>query len=58
MLISDDKIEGWFKNQRTAVGKLYKTKSGQAARNLTSRKQWPLKNFNFKLSLDPSVYTV
>ena len=35
MLISDDKIEGWFKKQKT-WGKLYRTKSGQAAGSQTS----------------------
>lgn len=44
MMNLDDKIEGWFKKQRTAVGKLYKKKSDQAAGNLTPRSQWQLKN--------------
>lgn len=44
MLNLDDKIEGWFKKQRTAVGKLYKKKSDQATGNLTPRSQWQLKN--------------
>lgn len=40
------KINGWFKNQRTAVGKLQE-KSGQAPEAFTARKRWQLRNFRF-----------
>ena len=49
---------GRFMNQRTATGKLYKKKSGQAADLLTARKQWQLKSFTFlKDHIVPRSYT-
>jgi len=52
------KIHGWFKNQRTAVGKLYKKKSGQAAKAMTKRQQWQEKSFAFlKEAIEPRTYT-
>ncbi|XP_060761143.1 uncharacterized protein LOC132871010 isoform X2 [Neoarius graeffei] len=41
------KVNGWFRNQRTAVGKLLKKRSGQALEALTARKRWQLQNFVF-----------
>ena len=56
--VSGSKILGWFKNQRTAVGKLYKKKSGQAAKSLTKRQQWQEKSFGFlKEAIEPRTYT-
>jgi hypothetical protein len=44
---------------RTAVGKLYKTKSGQATQSLTARKKWQLENFAFlKAHIVPRTYAV
>ena len=52
------KVNGWFKNQRTAIGKLYKTKSGQAPQALTIRKKWQLASFAFlKDHIFPRSYT-
>lgn len=53
------KIQGWFKHMRTAVGKLYKTKSGKATQSLTARKKWQLENFAFlKAHIVPRTYAV
>ena len=53
------KIIGWFRNQRTAVGKVYKHKSGQATETLTQRKAWQVKAFAFlKEHISPRSYTV
>ncbi|XP_060777979.1 uncharacterized protein LOC132886843 [Neoarius graeffei] len=41
------KVNGWFRNQRTVVGKLLKKRSGQAVEALTARKRWQLQNFVF-----------
>ena len=45
--VAASKILGWFKNQRTAVGKLLKKKSGQASQPLTTRSRWQLSSFQF-----------
>ena len=53
------KIIGWFRNQRTAVGKVYKHKSGQATETLTQRKAWQVKAFAFlEEHISPRSYTV
>ncbi|XP_034049302.1 uncharacterized protein LOC117530495 [Thalassophryne amazonica] len=54
-----DKIEGWFRNQRTAVGKLMKcTKSGSMAQKRTPRQEWQLKSFTFlQEHIAPRTYT-
>jgi len=52
------KILGWFRNQRTAVGKLYKKKSGQGAAPLTKRQRWQESNFAFlREAIEPRTYT-
>ncbi|RVE61367.1 hypothetical protein OJAV_G00170040, partial [Oryzias javanicus] len=52
------KVLGWFRNQRTAVGKLYKKKSGQAAAPLTKRQQWQERSFGFLLeAIEPRTYS-
>ena len=44
---------------RTSVGKLYKTKSGQATQPVTARKKWQLQSFAFlKAYIVPRTYTV
>ena len=48
--VSASKIQGWFKNQRTQVGKLMnptKKKSGMGMEVLTVRKKWQLSNFAY-----------
>lgn len=57
---SVSKILGWFKNQRTAVGKLMKNgKSGQGAEVLSRRKKWQLSSFAFLRQhiVPPDLYT-
>lgn len=56
---SVSKILGWFKNQRTAVGKLMKNgKSGQGAEVLSRRKKWQLSSFAFlRQHIVPRTYT-
>ena len=57
-MFSATKIMGWFKNQRSAMGKLMKSKSGQGAEKLTSRKRWQLRNFEFlKAHIVPRSYS-
>lgn len=52
------KVNGWFKNQRKAVRKLYKKKSGQAPETLTVRKRWQLQKIGFlKDHIVPKFYT-
>ena len=51
------KITGWFRNQRTALGKLLKKKSGQASEPNTRRGRWQLASFHFlKAHILPRTY--
>jgi len=57
-MFSAQKVLGWFRNQRTAVGKLYKKKSGQAATSMTKRQQWQEKAFSFlREAIEPRTYS-
>lgn len=55
------KIQGWFKNQRTQVGKMmnpHKKKSGSGQEVLTTRKKWQLSGFKFlRAYIVPRSYT-
>ena len=42
-----DVIKKWFESQRTMYGKFTRTKSGQAAPELSERGRWLVQSFNF-----------
>ena len=50
-------ILGWFKNQRSAVGRLLKKKSGEGAKTLTTRSKWQISAFKFlDAYIKPRIY--
>jgi len=58
LCVSAGKVTGWFRNQRTVVGKLYKKKSGQGAAPLTKRQRWQEASFAFlREAIEPRTYS-